>query len=285
MSREPFVSFEHEIGRVGLEGHVPSVGADRRVLVHPVQRQIAAAREPGARIGIRLVEDAIHVGVAIVHEELPRRSVRPHVRRHRDVGDEAAARADRWLEAVAVRLRPARPQADAHGGAVDAVMDKEIVPAVRVAGHEIRRGRLKDDPPAIRRDGAGPALAVGLRAGRRHADAPDRARLPILQEHVLQVVRVARHEIGGVGCEDREPAITTQRLARSRLTDVIAMRTVRAAIHRGRVLIPRRRGRAPRAAAAPPPDRRCWRSMPREGKREEKTDVQRAAVQTSRWWS
>src|SRR5690606_37328747 len=97
--------------------------------------------------------------------------------------------------------------AGADGRAVVGVVDEDVDKAVGVAGHEVARGRFEDDVPAVVADGGEAGVAVGLTAGRAHADAAGFTGHAVVDEHVLHAVGVAGHEVRGAAVEGNESAV------------------------------------------------------------------------------
>src|SRR5581483_3565767 len=87
------------------------------------------------------------------------------VRRGRVEGDVAAVGRDRGVVPVAVPLLA--PRGDAHAArlVLPSVVDEDVVGAVRVAGDQVRRVRVKGDVAPVRRDRGVEAVVVPLLAG------------------------------------------------------------------------------------------------------------------------
>ncbi len=179
------MSTADEVAGEAVERDVTAVGADRREVARAAGFAAAEAEVDAHHRAVPFVEDAVDVGVAIVHED-----VAPAVRCHRDEivrladeDDEASRARELRVEALAVPFDAGR--ADAHAGrdavafiedavAVRvAVVDEHVVAPVAVAGNEVRRGALEDDVTSVAREAGEDARAVGLDPGAGDADPGD----------------------------------------------------------------------------------------------------------------
>ena len=161
MSNTPFVSPANEVARARLERNVPTVSRDGGIAARPV-----ALDGPGPdghpRDRAEETVPPVHVGdrVGVAGDEVRRAALEGHV---------AAVGRDRAVAALVVRLDAARPDAHAlprscrSGGRAR----RRPPVAVRVAGDDVARGCVEDDPAARR--GRGPARS---RCGRSPAVPP-----------------------------------------------------------------------------------------------------------------
>ena len=69
---------------------------------------------------------------------------------------------------------------------------------------------MKGDPPAVGADSRDPAAPIGLPALAVDADADGLPRLPVVDEDVDILVGIAVHQVGGVGTEAHETAVSAE---------------------------------------------------------------------------
>ncbi|OPZ87066.1 MAG: hypothetical protein BWY76_00653 [bacterium ADurb.Bin429] len=203
----------HQIRRQRVEGdNVPLAIQGHAVLCRIRVPLHAVAGEAGAVVARPV--GVIHIGVALAIG-----IAADQVRRVGAIGHEAPVAIQRRPGAGAVATR-----AHAGGDAGQPAHPHHIPGAVRVAAGQIRRHGDVGDEGAVAANRRIVAVAVALRRAQL-AHSRGRAQRAIVQEHVTQVVRVARHQVAGIRAVDDIAAIRAHRRV---LTAVIRRRAVQA---------------------------------------------------------
>jgi hypothetical protein len=196
----------HEVRGGALEGEEAAVGRDRG------EGAVAAALDPGrvdadahGRSADEVADEDVLEGIAVARDEVRGAAVEGH---------EAPVGGDPGVRALAVALRAAAVDADAHGRPQLAVAQEDVAHAVGVARDEVRGRAVEGHVAAVGRDRGEEALLVGLGAGAVDADALGRAVQPVAQEDVDEAVEVAGDEVGrGAAVGHVAPVVGDRRIA------------------------------------------------------------------------
>ncbi len=190
----------HEVARQAGEGHVATVGGDRRKAAERVALHFSGTDADALRRADLAVvdEDVVHP-VRVPGHEVGGCALE---------GDVAAVGGDRRRRVAAlVRRRSRGVDADALGRAGLAVVHEHVPHAVRVPGHEVASGAQEGHVAAIGGDRGIEAHVVRLRSAGVDADTLDRAGLTVADEDVQDPVRVPGHEIARRTFERHAPAV------------------------------------------------------------------------------
>jgi hypothetical protein len=103
--------------------------------------------------------------------------------------------------ALIVALGARAVHADAGGRSCVAIMNKDVRGVVGIARHQVGGAGLKGHEAPSSTQGWQEAATVRLGARTVHTDAGGRARAAIMDEDVVGVVGIARHQIGGDSVE------------------------------------------------------------------------------------
>ena len=193
----------HQIRRRRIERHKPAVPAHHRA--------VAGAGPLHARRGHAHPTRRTRHPVEHEHVRLAVRVPRHQIRRIRIERHIPAVPAHHRAVAGAGPLHARRGHAHPTRRTRHPVEHEHVRLAVRVPRHQIRRIRPERHVPAVPADRRVVAVPVRLRTVRRHAHPTRRTRHPVVDEHVVGVVRVPRHQVRRRRVERHVPAVATDR--------------------------------------------------------------------------
>jgi hypothetical protein len=191
-----------EVGGQRVERDPARVGGeDRRAtgLVAHVSRSVE--RDALQRAGCDDLHERVEAVVRVAGREVRSAALE---RDRGTVGRDVGARR------VVVALDPIRVDRDVHRRARLPIAQEHVDARVRVERDEVGGRALERDVAAVGGDRRVRRVAVALHSAGVDADALDRTRHEVLDEHVLAAVRVVRHQVGGRAPERDEAPVRAQ---------------------------------------------------------------------------
>ena len=192
-----------QIGGLAEEGHVPPVRGDLvavRVVVSLVPRRIHAHSSGQPRPPV--AHEGVHDAVGVARHQVGGHALERHV---------AAVPGDRGAVGAVVRLAAARIDAHARGPARVAIVHEDVLSSVGVSRHQVRRAAGEQHAATVAGDLQEVALVVPLPSPRVDAHPGGPTGPPVVNEGVVESVRVARHQVGGPAAEGHEAAVRRDR--------------------------------------------------------------------------
>jgi len=175
----------HEVRGIGLEPHIPPIGADRRPPAGAARLVPRAVHtHPRGRSRLTVVDEHIPALVAVT---------RHHVRRVRVDRHVPPVPADGHGQTVVIALNPGAAHAHARRGAGLPITDERVLHPVGVARHEVTGPREERHVPPVSTDRRRLAVAVCLCPRAPDADPPRGPGLAIVHEDVGNAVPVLDH--------------------------------------------------------------------------------------------